>query len=119
MLKITSAQFSSLQPLTFTAPGAAKIPSHEAGHTLIRILPLQNPCGLVPDAQAWPRALNTDIGGIAGAIYLIVNDLGTPSGEGFDFVNGFAFLERFYSVFDTANNRVGFAETQFTGATTN
>ncbi|PPR05338.1 LOW QUALITY PROTEIN: hypothetical protein CVT26_011601 [Gymnopilus dilepis] len=95
LLKITSAQFSSLQPLTFTAPGA-------------------NPCGLVPDAQAWPRALNTDIGGVAGAIYLIVNDLGTPSGEGFDFVNGFAFLERFYSVFDTANNRVGFAETQFT-----
>jgi len=64
------------------------------------------------NAQLWPRALNTDIGGVNGTIYLIVGDvrspqvffsaemangcipgqLGTNSGEGFDFVNGFAFL---------------------------
>jgi cathepsin E len=36
-----------------------------------------------------------------------------------DFINGFAFLERFYFVFDVANNRVGFATTPFTDATTN
>ncbi|KAJ7849919.1 aspartic peptidase domain-containing protein [Mycena leptocephala] len=71
------------------------------------------------NAQLWPRALNTAIGGQANQIYLIVANLGTPSGEGFDFVNGFAFLERFYSVFDTTNHRVGFATTPFTTATTN
>jgi hypothetical protein len=45
--------------------------------------------------------------------------MGTPSGEGFDFVNGYTFLERFYSVFDTTNSRIGFAETSYTDATTN
>ncbi|KAF8893667.1 acid protease [Gymnopilus junonius] len=99
LLKLTSVQFANLQPLLFTA----------AGTTFT----------LTPNAQLWPRALNVDIGGVANAIYLIVSDLGTPSGEGFDFVNGFAFLERFYSVFDTANNQVGFATTSFTDATSN
>jgi cathepsin E len=49
----------------------------------------------------------------------MVSDIGTPSGAGFDFVNGYTFLERFYSVYDTANSRVGFAKTSYTDATTN
>ena len=52
-------------------------------------------------------------------MYLIVSDLGTDSGAGLDFVNGFAFLERFYLLFDSGARQVGFAETQFTFATTN
>ena len=32
---------------------------------------------------------------------------------------GMVVLERLYSVFDTANHRVGFATTQFTNATIN
>ncbi|KAF9473456.1 aspartic protease [Pholiota conissans] len=99
LLRITSTQFNNLQSLFFTAGGTT--------------------FELTANAQLWPRTLNTDIGGVRNDIYLIVNDLGTPSGEGFDFVNGFAFLERFYSVFDTANDRVGFATTPFTTATTN
>ena len=59
------------------------------------------------------------IGGTNGNVYLIVNSLGTPAGEGLDFINGFTFLERFYAVFDTANSRVGIANTPFTDATTN
>ena len=65
------------------------------------------------------RALNEEIGGTKNAIYLIVGPLGQDSGQGFDFVNGMTFLERFYSVYDTANRRVGFAATPFTQATTN
>ena len=80
---------------------------------------LQATFELTANAQLWPRSLNTDIGGVAGLIYLIVNDLGSPSGEGLDFINGYGFLERFYSVFDTANKRVGLATTPFTHATTN
>jgi hypothetical protein len=34
-------------------------------------------------------------------------------------LDGFVFLQRFYSVYDTTNNRVGLATTQFTQATTN
>ena len=45
--------------------------------------------------------------------------LGSNSGEGFDFINGYTFLERYYSVFDTTNNRVGFASTSETFSTIN
>ncbi len=41
-------------------------------------------------------------------MYLIVNDIGTNSGEDPDFINGYTFAERFYTVFVTANERVGF-----------
>ncbi|KII85701.1 hypothetical protein PLICRDRAFT_701179 [Plicaturopsis crispa FD-325 SS-3] len=99
LLRITSAQFSALKSLFFNINGA----SFE----------------LTPNAQIWPRALNADIGGVAGDIYLIVGDAGANTGSGLDFINGFTFLERFYSVFDTANKRVGFATTPFTTATTN
>jgi cathepsin E len=44
------------------------------------------------NAQVWPRSLNSLIGGQAGNIYLIVADLGTPSGQGLDFVRPFLFL---------------------------
>jgi hypothetical protein len=63
--------------------------------------------------------LNTAIGGAADGIFLIVSDLGTPSGEGLDFIDGFTFLERFYTVFDSDANTVSFATTPFTTATTN
>lgn len=65
------------------------------------------------------RSLNSLIGGQNDQIYLVVSDIGTESGQGLDFINGFSFLERYLSVFDTANNQVGFAPTQFTNATTN
>lgn len=41
------------------------------------------------DAQLWPRSLNTYIGGQNDTDYLVVGNLGTPSGEGLDFVSGF------------------------------
>lgn len=54
------------------------------------------------------------IGGTTSRIYggFIVNDLGSPSGEGFDFING--PFERFYAVFGTTNKGVGFDATDFT-----
>ena len=79
----------------------------------------QNTYEFTANAQIWPRALNSVIGGKDDAIYLIVADIGTPSGQGLDFINGFGFLERFYSVFDTTNKRVGLATTPFTQATSN
>ena len=98
-LRINSTQFNNLQSLFFKAGGTT--------------------FELTANAQIWPRTLNTFIGGTSKGIYLVVNDLGTDSGEGLDFINGYTFLERFYSVFDTTNNRVGFATTPFTTATTN
>ena len=99
MLRITSTQLSNLQSLFFTTGGR----SFE----------------FTANAQLWPRSLNTFIGGSSTSIYLVVNDIGSPTGSGLDFINGYTFLERFYSVFDTTNNRVGFATTPFTTATTN
>jgi len=99
LLKITSAQYSALSNLNFVV-GSTTYP-------------------LTPNAQIWPRSLNTYIGGTSGSIYLIVGDLGSNSGEGLDFIDGYTFLERYYSVFDTTNKRVGFASTADTDATTN
>ena len=72
LLKITSAQFNKLKPLVFSVGGSTY--------------------SFSPDAQIWPRVLNLAIGGELGAIYLIVSDLGSNSGSGLDFINGFAFL---------------------------
>jgi hypothetical protein len=68
---------------------------------------------LIQNAQIWPRALNTAIGGDEDSIYLAVQDLG-DNYPGVNFICGIAFLERFYSVFDTGNSRVGLARTAFT-----
>ncbi|KZP31579.1 acid protease [Athelia psychrophila] len=99
LLVITDAQYAALEPLVFTV-GAATY-------------------SLAPNAQIWPRALNATLGGDAGKIYLVVADLGSEVGQGLDFIDGFAFLQRFYSVFDTGNKQVGLATTQYTDATTN
>jgi cathepsin E len=99
LLTITSSQYSKLSSLFFTTGGTT--------------------FELTANAQIWPRSLNADIGGTSGKIYLVTADLGTNSGEGLDFINGMSFLERFYSVFDTANSRVGLATTSFTTATSN
>ncbi|PSR75643.1 hypothetical protein PHLCEN_2v8934 [Hermanssonia centrifuga] len=99
LLTITSAQFANLQSLFFQIGGET--------------------FEFTPNAQLFPRALNTAIGGQADSIYLIVGDLGTESGEGLDFINGQSFLERFYLVFDSGNSQVGLATTPFTDATTN
>ncbi|KAI5119245.1 hypothetical protein M0805_008796 [Coniferiporia weirii] len=99
LLKITTANYANLQSLFF-----------KIGSTSYE---------LTKNAQTWPRALNTAIGGTSSSIYLVVADIGTPTGEGLDFINGYTFLERFYSVFDTTNNRVGFATTSNTDSTAN
>ncbi|TCD68313.1 hypothetical protein EIP91_011172 [Steccherinum ochraceum] len=99
LLQISSAQFSALKSLFFTINNV----DYE----------------FTADAQIWPRALNAAINGQPGDIFLIVGDIGTNSGSGLDVINGFTFLERFYSVYDTANKKVGLANTQFTRATSN
>ncbi|KAG2144624.1 aspartic peptidase domain-containing protein [Suillus clintonianus] len=98
-LRITSTQYSALKNLDFNV----------GSNTYV----------LTPNGQIWPRALNIYIGGSSSSVYLVVNDIGTTSGQGLDFINGYTFLERFYSVFDTTNSRVGFATTKYTYATTN
>ncbi|EGO05010.1 hypothetical protein SERLA73DRAFT_82569 [Serpula lacrymans var. lacrymans S7.3] len=99
LLRITTSQYDALEDLNFNVDGTTY--------------------ALTPNGQVWPRSLNTYIGGTSNYVYLIVNSIGTPSGEGLDFINGYTFLERFYSVFDTTNSRVGFATTSYTDATTN
>ncbi|KAG0702054.1 acid protease [Suillus ampliporus] len=99
LLMITSDQYAKLQTLTFKIG--------------------DNSYGLTPNAQIWPRSLNTDIGGSSNNIYLVIADIGSNSGSGLDFINGYSFLQRFYSVFDTTNHQVGFATTSYTDAVTN
>ncbi|ORX91209.1 acid protease [Basidiobolus meristosporus CBS 931.73] len=97
--KLTSAQFAKLKSLFVTIGGTT--------------------LELTANACIFPWALNIQIGGEAGGIYLAFGDLGSNSGAGLDFVLGLTFLERFYSVYDADNKRVGFATTRFTHANTN
>ncbi|KAG2365455.1 aspartic peptidase A1 [Suillus spraguei] len=76
-------------------------------------------CSLSANAQIWPRSLNHLVSGVDGDIFLIVKGLSTPTGAGFDFINGYVFLERFYTVFDTDRSRVGFAPTYHTYSISN
>jgi len=99
LLTITEQQYEQLQSLYFNIGGITYEPT--------------------PNAQIWPSALNSTLGGQEGQIYLITSDLGSPSGSGLDFINGFGWLQRFYSVFDTSNAQVGLATTPYTDAETN
>ncbi|KDR75540.1 hypothetical protein GALMADRAFT_97207 [Galerina marginata CBS 339.88] len=99
LLSITEEQYSNLNSLHFTI-----------GTSTFK---------LNADGQLWPRRLNTLIGGNSSAIYLIVGDLGVDSSFGLTFINGYSFLERFYSIYDSTNNRLGFATTAYTNSKTN
>ena len=67
LLSLTEAQFANLQSLFFTIGGTT--------------------FELTPNAQIWPRALNSTIGGEEGRIYLVAADLGSESGQGLDFIS--------------------------------
>ncbi|KAJ3988062.1 putative aspartic protease [Lentinula detonsa] len=99
LLKISSSEFSNLQSLFF-----------QIGDTTFEF---------TANAQIWPRSMNSALGGDDDSIYLIVSDLGSNSGSGLDFINGFGWLQRYYSVFDTTNSQVGIATTPNTDADTN
>ncbi|KAF9183356.1 hypothetical protein BGZ49_004584, partial [Haplosporangium sp. Z 27] len=66
LLTITSDQYTNLQSLFL-----------QVGNTNFEI---------TPNALIWPRNLNTQIGGTAGNIYLVVADSKSNSGEGLDFI---------------------------------
>ncbi|KAG2367197.1 aspartic peptidase domain-containing protein [Suillus spraguei] len=101
VLRVTPYQYRALQHLEFHIEG--------------RIF------SLTRNAQIWLHSLlarfNPDVD--PNTIYLIIVDIGTPSGLGKDFKIGYTFMQRFYTVLDGSRSRVGFAETQFTDATTN
>ncbi|KZV83731.1 acid protease, partial [Exidia glandulosa HHB12029] len=105
LLRLDEEEYNRLQPLNLRINGA----TYE----------------LTSNAQILPRTLNVDVGGDEDAYYLIVADLGYPSGFGLDFILGQCFLERFYSVYDSGQNydntdsRVGFAETKYSFSETN
>ena len=63
--------------------------------------------------------LNAQIGGTSDKVYLIVSDAGSTAGEGIDFINGQAFLERFFTTYDSENNEFGIAVTENTYSTVN
>ncbi|KAJ7822002.1 family A1 protease, partial [Mycena olivaceomarginata] len=74
---------------------------------------------LTPNAQIWPRALNSVIGGNPNQIYLVISGLATPSGQGLDFILGMAFLQRYYTVYFYELEMFKLTSTPFTNATTN
>ncbi|KAI0689343.1 aspartic peptidase domain-containing protein [Cytidiella melzeri] len=100
LLRLTSPQYAALESLYFTIGGV----EYE----------------FTANAQRWPEALNAGIGGTQDGIYLVVGNAGDDTG-GINFINGYTFLERFYTVYDSGPgaSRFGIAETPYTFATSN
>ncbi|KIY45500.1 hypothetical protein FISHEDRAFT_67044 [Fistulina hepatica ATCC 64428] len=102
LLTVTGAQYEALESMYLTMGD-------------LRATTFQ----FTPNAQIWPRSLNSQLGGESDKIYLITADIGTTGGQGLDFIDGFVSLQRFCSVFSTTNSRVGMVNTKYTYATTN
>ncbi|KZT12610.1 acid protease [Laetiporus sulphureus 93-53] len=66
------------------------------------------------EAQLLPRDQNVAWGAEPGLQYGYIGPIGSPSGEGLDFIIGQKFMERYYAIFDTDNEVVGFAYTDHT-----
>ncbi|GAB1527504.1 hypothetical protein RhiTH_010679 [Rhizoctonia solani] len=78
------------------------------------------PYEFTPNAQLWPRTLNTALGGKADAYYSVISPLSDFEADtGSSFINGYAFLERFYSAYDASKSMIGFATTSSTTAEIN
>ncbi|KAF9242658.1 acid protease [Melanogaster broomeanus] len=106
LLTITEQQYEQLQSLYFSIGGVSCMTANVSPNDLTKPTFWKITYELTPNAQIWP-------------IYLITSDLGSQSGSGLDFINGFGWLQRFYSVFDTGNAQVGLATTSYTDAETN
>lgn len=76
LLKITQEQYDNLQSLFFTIGGTT--------------------FEWTNNAQIWPRALNSQLGGDANSIYLVATNSGTASGSGLDFINGMVWRAYFF-----------------------
>ena len=98
LLSVTPDQYANLLPLVFEIGGIA----YE----------------LTPNAQIWPRSLNTAIGGSSDAIYLIVNDKGILSGSGIDFIIGYTFLYVYTLALTSIDHRWRLRLLYFTGSAT-
>ncbi|CUA70621.1 hypothetical protein RSOLAG22IIIB_09046 [Rhizoctonia solani] len=70
-----------------------------------------------PNAQLWPRKLNGALGGDPDAYYSVIYSLGNLAvNTEIEFINGYAFMERFYTAYDLSKSRIGFANTPLTHA---
>lgn len=72
LLTVTPSRYANLKTLSFNIGGTSY--------------------DLTPNAQIWPRSLNSALGGNADSIYLVVTDIGFPDGLVFGFVDGYCFL---------------------------
>jgi hypothetical protein len=84
LLTITPQQYANLQSLYFKIGGVSFAESYD--ESLINLLE-QVTYDFTPNAQIWPRSLNSILGGDPSKIYLIVSDLGSSFGTGLDFIS--------------------------------
>ncbi|KAG2354489.1 aspartic peptidase A1 [Suillus spraguei] len=125
-IKIASDAYDKYQAATgatFDKPtGLLRVTpdQYDALHDLKFHISDDDTLSLIPNAQIWPRFLNHKLpGGEDNGIYLIVTRLPPGSSALFDFIAGYTFMQRFYTVLDGSIFGVGFATTQSTTAIIN
>ncbi|KAI8061768.1 aspartic peptidase domain-containing protein [Gongronella butleri] len=88
LLEIPASSYPNLSNVSFTIGGAA--------------------FSLSPAQYIMPQNQIANFGGKNGSYYSWISDMGSND-AGLDMILGQKFLENFYSVYDTTNNRVGLA----------
>ncbi|EJD02530.1 acid protease [Fomitiporia mediterranea MF3/22] len=63
-----------------------------------------------PEEQIWPQALNDVAGGPPDDCYMVYVELASDSGIDISLINGFTWLQHFYTVLDAENRRIGIAK---------
>lgn len=87
LLTITPEQYNNLKSLYFNIGGVSSCHRTVNLRLIATCLLEQVTYEFTPNAQIWPRALNSTLGGNQGQIYLIVSDLGSSFGTGLDFIS--------------------------------
>lgn len=86
LLTVTQSQFNNLKSLFFKIGDVSSLCSW-LHISVTDNTYKQTTFELTANAQIWPRALNSTLGGDSGKIYLVTADLGSNSGSGLDFIS--------------------------------
>lgn len=113
LLKVTKTQFANMKSLYIVTAGVRRL---HFRFRLFTTFPSQITMELIPDALSVPPS---SVNASSDDVYLIFGDLGKMSSTGLQFILGYFVHQRFYISYDSENQRVGLAPTEYTSQRVN